>query len=241
MAIGSAASLEAAAMNKLRWRHVAVPAALMCGAGALVVGSAPVALATAGQAVSRPGRSPGPGPTCCSIRARRPAACPRRAGTPSRSRAGGSPAACRPSCGTARRDSRAPPGAGRPCAAGSCSPAAPAARHGCGSRSRCGRQAGHALPAGTRYRLSAWLGGTAPGAGPPCGDVPVRGRAGARRRAIGSPGRSWRTGGLASRTAAGPLPPRDGQRPGHAGPGHLADRHRRPGRAARGLRPGGRR
>ena len=67
--------------------------------------------------------------------------------------------------------------------------------------------AGHALPAGTRYRLSAWLGGT------------TRSRAAVRvtflsaagrvlgRRAIGSPGRSWRKGGLASRMAAGPLPP----------------------------------
>lgn len=44
-------------MNKLRWRHVAVPAALMCCAGALVVGSAPMALATAGQAVSRADRA----------------------------------------------------------------------------------------------------------------------------------------------------------------------------------------
>src|SRR5580700_630185 len=205
MAIGSAASLEAAAMNKLRWRHVAVPAALMCGAGALVVGSAPMALATAGQAVSRAVAGPGtnlllnPGAQAGDVSAqgwdavtipgwRVASGLPTvvRYGTPRFPRAGG----------------RWPAVRGGHLFAG-----------GAGGTARLRQQvplrpaAGHALPAGTRYRLSAWLGGT------------TRSRAAVRvtflsaagrvlgRRAIGSPGRSWRKGGLASRTAAGPLPP----------------------------------
>jgi YVTN family beta-propeller protein len=206
MAIGSAASLEAAAMNKLRWRHVAVPAALMCCAGVLMVGSAPMALATAGQVVSRAGRAgPGtnlllnPGAQAGDVSAqgwdavtipgwRVASGLPTvvRYGTPRFPRAGG----------------RWPAVRGGHLFAG-----------GAGGTARLRQQvplrpaAGHALPAGTRYRLSAWLGGT------------TRSRAAVRvtflsaagrvlgRRAIGSPGRSWRKGGLASRAAAGPLPP----------------------------------
>ena len=205
MAIGSAASLEAAAMNKLRWRHVAVPAALMCGAGALVVGSAPVALATAGQAVSRAVAGPGtnlllnPGAQAGGVSAQGWDAVT----IPGWRVASGLPTVVR--YGTPRF----PRAAGR----------WPAVRGGhlfaggAGGTARLRQQvplrpaAGHALPAGTRYRLSAWLGGT------------TRSRAAVRvtflsaagrvlgRRAIGSPGRSWRKGGLASRTAAGPLPP----------------------------------
>ena len=213
MAIGSAASLEAAAMNRLRWRHVAVPAALMCCAGAFVVGSAPVAVAAAGQAVSRAGRAgpaasgagPGtnlllnPGAQAGDVSARGWDAVT----IPGWRVASGLPTVVR--YGTPRF----PRAAGR----------WPAVRGGhlfaggAGGTARLRQQvplrpaAGRALPAGTRYRLSAWLGGTA------------RSRAAVRvtflsaagrvlgRRAIGSPGRSWRKGGLASRMAAGALPP----------------------------------
>ena len=194
-------------MNKLRWRHVAVPAALMCCAGALVVGSAPMALATAGQAVSRARAVAGPGTNLLlnpGAQAGDVSAQGWDAVTiPGWRVASGLPTVVR--YGTPRF----PRAAGR----------WPAVRGGhlfaggAGGTARLRQQvplrpaAGHALPAGTRYRLSAWLGGT------------TRSRAAVRvtflsaagrvlgRRAIGSPGRSWRKGGLASRTAAGPLPP----------------------------------
>ena len=99
--------------------------------------------------------------------------------------------------------------------------------------------AGAPVPAGTHYRLSAWLGGTArsraavtvaflSAAGRVLGAACHRpGRPGFRPGRAGAPGRH--------RHAAA----RGSQRPGHAGPGDIADRHRRPGLAVRGLRPGG--
>ena len=233
MAIGSAASLEAAAMNKLRWRHVAVPAALMCGAGALVVGSAPVALATAGQAVSRAVAGPGtnlllnPGAQAGGVSAQGWDAVT----IPGWRVASGLPTVVR--YGTPRF----PRAAGR----------WPAVRGGhlfaggAGGTARLRQQvplrpaAGHALPAGTRYRLSAWLGGT------------TRSRAAVRVTFLSAAGRvlgaardrlarpELAEGRARQPDGGGPAAAGDGQRPGHAGPGHLADRHRRAGRAARGL------
>jgi YVTN family beta-propeller protein len=243
MAIGSAASLEAAAMNKLRWRHAAVPAALMCCAGALVTGSAPMALAAAGQAVSRAGRA---GPAASGLglvshqvsragRASQRASGSGRADGTARAVAGPgtslllNPGAQAGDVSARGWDAVTIPGwrvaSGLPTVVRYGTPRFPRAGRwpavrgghlfagGAGGTARLRQQvplrpaAGRALPAGTRYRLSAWLGGTA------------RSRAAVRvtflsaagrvlgRRAISSPGRSWRKGGLGSRMAAGPLPP----------------------------------
>ena len=124
-------------------------------------------------------------------------------------------------------------------AAGRCSPAAPAEPPGCGRWSRCGRRPVRPWPGGTHYRLSAWLGGTARSrAAVTVAFLSAAGRVLARR-AIGPVGRLPPATGLVPRAATGTLPRGHSQRPGHAGPGDIADQHRRPGRAVRGLRPGG--
>ena len=249
----SASGLGGTAMVSLRGRRLAAPFAALASCAVVLAASSPAPASAAGSSraqltalgrgASGAGRRARPPPvraaTCWPIQAQRRARSPRAAGTRHDPRlAGGQrPADRRRGTGTRhfpRATGQWPAVHGGQLFAG-----------GAGGTARLRQMVAlRSWPArpvagGMRYRLSAWLGGDGQQCRRGDRDLPVRGWPGTRPAAP-----SARSAGVrpSADCTAGPPPARcRPQRPAPVilVPRDLADEHRRPVRAVRGLRPGG--